>query len=58
MPKIIEAVRQVLRGEIYLSPHMATSLLQRAAAGKPLTSNPVETLSNRELQVFEMIGRG
>jgi DNA-binding NarL/FixJ family response regulator len=58
MPKIIEAVRQVLRGEIYLSPHMATSLLQRAAAGKPLTSNPVETLSNRELQVFEMIGQG
>ena len=58
MPKIIEAVRQVLRGEIYLSPHMATSLLQRAAVGKPLTSNPVETLSNRELQVFEMIGQG
>jgi DNA-binding NarL/FixJ family response regulator len=58
MPKIVEAIRQVLRGEVYLSPHMATCLLQRAAVGKPLNSNPLETLSNRELQVFEMIGQG
>ena len=58
MPKIIAAVRQVLGGEVYLSPQMTTRLLQRAAVGKPLDHNPVETLSNRELQVFEMIGQG
>ena len=37
---------------------MATKLLQRAAVGKPLDHNPTEALSNRELQVFEMIGQG
>ncbi len=58
MPKIVEAVRQVLRGEVYLSPRMATSLLQRASVGEPLDRDPVDTLSNRELQVFDMIGQG
>jgi DNA-binding NarL/FixJ family response regulator len=58
MSKIVAAVRQILRGEIYLSPQMTTKLLQRAAVGKALDNNPTETLSNRELQVFEMIGQG
>ena len=58
MPKIVAAVRQILGGEVYLSPQMTTRLLQRAAVGKPLDHNPTETLSNRELQVFEMIGQG
>ena len=58
MPKIVTAIRQILGGEVYLSPQMTTSLLQRAAVGKPLDQNPVQTLSNRELQVFGMIGRG
>ena len=56
--KVIDAVRQVLQGEIYLSPQMAKQLLHRAAVGEPLDHNPVETLSNRELEVFEMIGQG
>ncbi len=56
--KVIDAVRQVLRGEIYLSPQMASQLLHRAAVGEPLDHDPLETLSNRELEVFEMIGQG
>ncbi len=58
MPKIVAAIRLVLGGEVSLSPAMTTRLLQRAAVGKPLDHNPADTLSNRELQVFEMIGRG
>jgi DNA-binding NarL/FixJ family response regulator len=58
LTKIVEALRQVLRGEVYLSPQMATALLQRVATGKSLDLDPVEALSNRELQVFEMIGQG
>ena len=58
LAKIVEALRQVLRGEVYLSPQMATVLLQRVAAGKSLDLDPMEALSNRELQVFEMIGQG
>jgi DNA-binding NarL/FixJ family response regulator len=56
--KVVDAVRQVLRGEIYLSPQMASQLLQRAVVGQPLDHDPIETLSNRELEVFEMIGQG
>ena len=56
--KVVDAVRQVLRGEIYLSPQMANQLLHRAAVGEPLDHDPIETLSNRELEVFEMIGQG
>jgi len=56
--KVIDAVRQVLRGEIYLSTQMANRLLHRAAVGKPIDQDPAEALSNRELEVFEMIGNG
>lgn len=58
LPQVVAAVRQVLRGDVYLSPHMATSLLQRAAARQALDHDPVQTLSNRELQVFQLIGEG
>lgn len=58
MHQIVEALRQVLRGQVYLSPHMATCLLQRAAVGESLDQDPVQALSDRELQVFEMIGEG
>jgi DNA-binding NarL/FixJ family response regulator len=55
---VVEALRQVLRGDVYLSAPLATSLLQRAAVGKTLDQDPVQALSNRELQVFQMIGDG
>ena len=58
IPGIVAAIRKVLQGEIYLSPQMTTRLLQRAAIGQSLDPNPVEALSNRELQVFQMIGEG
>ena len=56
--KVVDAIRQVLRDEVYLSPQMASQLLHRAAVGESLDHDPVETLSNRELEVFEMIGHG
>lgn len=56
--RIIEALHKVLRGEICLSPRMANRLLHRVASGEALERNPIEGLSDRELQVFEMIGQG
>ena len=56
--KIIDAMRQILRGEIYLSSRMATRLLHRISTGEPLNKTPIESLSDRELEVFEMIGQG
>lgn len=54
---LIDAIRKVLRGEIYLSPQMTQRLIGQAigGAGAALT---VEDLSDRELQIFELIGRG
>jgi DNA-binding NarL/FixJ family response regulator len=56
--KVVEAIRQVLRGEVYLSPQMTKSLLHRAALGQTLDSEPMSALSDRELQVFQLIGEG
>jgi DNA-binding NarL/FixJ family response regulator len=56
--KVVEAIRQVLRGEVYLSAQMTKSLLHRAALGRTLDSDPMTTLSDRELEVFQMIGEG
>jgi len=57
--QVINAARQVLNGKIYLSTHMTERLL-REQDGNPLTPplSPVEHLSNRELEVFELIGHG
>lgn len=54
---VVYAVRQVLQGNVYLSPKMA-SLIVRQLGGNPANETPVSVLSNRELEVFTMIGRG
>lgn len=57
--KIVDAIRCVLDGKIYLSPFMTERLLQRAIGAAPqLAPSPVESLSNRELEIFKMIGKG
>ncbi len=57
--KVIKAIRKLLDGEIYVSEKMAAKMLSKfveGPAGKAGT--PVERLSDRELQIFELIGRG
>jgi DNA-binding NarL/FixJ family response regulator len=57
---LIQAIRQVLAGEIHLSPRMMKRVIRRAvgvAEGDP-GQTPLKSLSNREIQIFEMIGRG
>jgi len=56
--RLLDAVRQVLRGEIYLSPYMANRILHAVANGDPIDHDPIKNLSNRELEVFELIGQG
>jgi DNA-binding NarL/FixJ family response regulator len=55
--KVLDAIRAVLRGERYVSPLVTQRLLGRAAGGKRITGG-VESLSNRELEIFELIGQG
>lgn len=56
---LIHAIRQVLDGKLYVSPHMTEQLLEQAAGSGPASAaSPLESLSDRELQVFELIGEG
>jgi DNA-binding NarL/FixJ family response regulator len=59
MEKVVEAIRCVLSGRVYLSAAMSDRMLHRLARDqKAPERSPVETLSDRELEVFELIGRG
>jgi DNA-binding NarL/FixJ family response regulator len=55
---LVAAVRHVLRGGIYLSEDMKDKLLFGAAAGRDPMASPLGVLSDRELEVFELTGRG
>jgi DNA-binding NarL/FixJ family response regulator len=54
---VMEAIRRVLAGEIYLKPRFISSILAKVMTGKG-DSQPVDRLTDRELEVFELIGRG
>jgi DNA-binding NarL/FixJ family response regulator len=58
--KIIDAIRQILDGKLYLSAAMTEKLLQRnvGPAGGDSGRPPIDTLSDRELDVFRQIGQG
>jgi len=57
--QIAAALRSVSSGQVYLSPELSQQMLCRAVNGqKNQQSDPVHLLTNRELQVFEAIGRG
>lgn len=55
--KIIQAIRQVLNGKVYLSEHMTERILSSMVQSRD-DRRDIDALSNRELQVFEMIGHG
>ncbi len=56
---VVDALRQVLRGEVYLSDKMSKRILNIFANGrKEKTGSSVESLSDRELEVFQLIGQG
>jgi DNA-binding NarL/FixJ family response regulator len=57
--QIMQAIRHVLSGQIYVSPKMSGKILEifsgrRADSG----GSPVERLSDREFEVFRLIGHG
>jgi DNA-binding NarL/FixJ family response regulator len=57
--RLLVAIRRILAGEIYLSEHMSNRMLHRFAAGGPVGSqSPIAELSDRELEVFRLIGEG
>jgi len=58
---LIESVRRALRGELVVSTAITELLLRRMIKGNPSSgaaASPVTLLSNRELEIFELMGRG
>jgi DNA-binding NarL/FixJ family response regulator len=56
--QIIDAIRQVLAGKVYLSPDLREKLLRRSIGDKTLEHSAMDALTDRELQVFRLIGQG
>jgi DNA-binding NarL/FixJ family response regulator len=58
---LLGAIRQVLKGKIYLSDQISDRLLGKlvgaGGSGAP-THSPVEKLSDRELEVLQLLGKG
>ncbi len=56
--ELVRAIRQVLGGHVYLSREASERLLQRFT-GKPLAGqSPMELLTDREFEIFQLIGGG
>lgn len=59
MDTILHAIRLVLQGEIYVSERMRSKIVRKFALGTTATeASPLARLSNRELEVFQLIGQG
>ena len=56
--KMIEAIRTVLAGERFLSPEISRRLINHALGATDAARTPVEQLTDRELEIFRMIGEG
>jgi DNA-binding NarL/FixJ family response regulator len=58
--QIVEAIRRVLAGQIWLSASMSQRMLRRAVGTGPesLPRSPLDALADRELEVFRLIGEG
>ncbi|REJ66379.1 MAG: DNA-binding response regulator [Planctomycetota bacterium] len=57
--QLIDAIHTVLNGRVFLSSQMTDCMLQRAAGNlNSLGQSPEQILSDREFEVFELIGRG
>jgi DNA-binding NarL/FixJ family response regulator len=57
--KVIQAIRCVLAGQLYVSEKIAARMAEKFVEGRPTaTASPIEQLSNRELEVFQLLGLG
>lgn len=55
---VVEAVRRVLSGKVYLSERIQERMLLNVTGRRAPDAPPRELLSDRELQIFEMLGHG
>ena len=58
LDQFIIAVRAVLQGEIFISPVMSNRMVYDHIHGGDYSRSPVDRLSDRELEVLQLIGKG
>jgi DNA-binding NarL/FixJ family response regulator len=56
--KVLIAIRHILRGEVYLSDRLTNRMLQQFAHGSISKRDPLAKLTDRELEVYRLIGAG
>jgi DNA-binding NarL/FixJ family response regulator len=56
--KLMTAIRQVLNGQIYVSEKMSARILETFSGRRAEFASPMEKLSDREFEVFQLIGQG
>src|SRR5271155_5662562 len=57
--KVLVAIRRILQGDVYLSDRLTNTMLQQYVRGaSPTKSSPLLNLTDRELEVFRLIGEG
>ena len=58
--KVVEAIRRIITGEIYVSPSVADQVLHQIVNGpnNATSTSPIDRLTDRELEVVQLIGRG
>jgi len=56
--ELIKAIREVLAAHIYVSREMSENLLQRFSGISQKLRTPMEILTDREFEVFQLIGEG
>ncbi|MDB6017872.1 MAG: Two component transcriptional regulator, LuxR family [Pedosphaera sp.] len=57
--KILQAIRCVLNGKLYISDNVNAMMAEKFVEGRSAaTDSPVAQLSDRELEVFQLLGRG
>jgi len=54
---VLAALRKVLRGEVHISEKMASAVVAKFLQGTPAPPSPLENLSDRELEVFRLLGQ-
>ena len=58
MAQVAEAITKVLQGKIYVSPNFSDQLIFKAIQSVEAgAGSPVDTLSDRELEVFQLLGK-
>ncbi|OHD64242.1 MAG: DNA-binding response regulator [Spirochaetes bacterium RBG_13_51_14] len=58
METVVKALRDIIAGKIYVNTELKEWLLGKLLTSSDITQSPLDSLTNREMEVFHLIGRG